>query len=140
MFFVILGDFIKFFLVVVVVDVGKVVVVIMVYFKKYYVKIYKLISNCYILDDVVVIFSEILGKKIKYEWMLYEDFRSCFINVVGFSGEDVDGILEIYKFIDEECLLVNDLDMFYFIKIIGEEFIILKEWVIEVVFVFSVKL
>lgn len=72
--------------------------------------------------------------------MLYEDFRSCFINVVGFSGEDVDGILEIYKFIDEECLLVNDLDMFYFIKIIGEEFIILKEWVIEVVFVFSVKL
>lgn len=67
MFFVILGDFIKFFLVVVVVDVGKVVVVIMVYFKKYYVKIYKLISNCYILDDVVVIFSEILGKKIKYE-------------------------------------------------------------------------
>lgn len=67
MFFVILGDFIKFFLVVVVVDVGKVVVVIMVDFKKYYVKIYKLISNCYILDDVVVIFSEILGKKIKYE-------------------------------------------------------------------------
>ena len=66
---------------------------------------------------MAVTFSEILGKKIKYERMSYEDFRSRFINVVGFSEEDADGILEIYKLTDEENPLVNDPDMSHFTKI-----------------------
>lgn len=120
-----------------VVDVGRVVVVIMVELEKYYGKIYKLISNCYILGEFVSIYSEVFGRKIKYEWIFYENCRKCFINVVGFSEEDVDGILEIYWMMDEENFLIDDFDMIYFIKIIGEEFIILKEWVIEVVVVFK---
>lgn len=133
------GDPTKPFSAVVVADAGKAAAAIMVYPKKHYAKTYKLISNCHTLDDVAVTFSEILGKKIKYERMSYEDSRSRFINVVGFSGEDADGILEIYKLTDEECPLVNDPDMSHFTKITGEEPTTLKEWVTEVAPAFSAK-
>ena len=133
------GDHTKPFLAVVVADTGKAAAAIMAEPKKHYDKTYKLISNCHTLDDVAVTLSEILGKKIKYERTSYEDSRSRFINVVGFSEEDADGILEIYKLTDEENPLVNDPDMSHITKITGEEPTTLKEWVTEVAPAFSAK-
>lgn len=133
------GDPTKPFSAVVVADAGKATAAIMADPRKHYDKTYKLISNCHTLDDLAVTFSEILGKKIKYERMSYEDSRSRFINVVGFSEEDADGILEIYKLTDEENPLVNDPDMSHFTKITGEKPTTLKEWVTEVALAFSAK-
>lgn len=130
----------KPFSAVVVADAGKAAAAIMADPKKHYGKTYKLISNCHTLDELAAAFSEILGKKIKYERMSYEDSRSRFINVVGFSEEDADGILEIYRLTDEECPLINDPDMSHFTKITGEEPTTLKEWVTEVAPVFNAKL
>lgn len=126
------GDPTKPFSAVVVADAGKAAAAIMVEPKKHYGKTYKLISNCHTLDELAANFSEILGKAVKYERMSYEDSRSRFINVVGFSEEDADGILEIYRLTDEECPLVNDTDMSHFTKITGEEPTTLREWVTNV--------
>ena len=126
------GDPTKPFSAVVVADAGKAAAAIMTEPKKHYGKTYKLISNCHTLDDLAATFSEVLGKAVKYERMSYEDSRSRFINVVGFSEEDADGILEIYRLTDEECPLVNDTDMSHFTKITGEEPTTLREWVTNV--------
>ena len=134
------GDPTKPFSAVVVSDAGKAAAAIMADPKKHYGKTYKLISNSHTLDELAATFSEIFGKKIKYERMSYEDSRSRFINVVGFSEEDADGILEIYRLTDEECPLLNDPDMSHFTKITGEEPTTLKEWVTEVAPVFNAEL
>ena len=126
------GDPTKPFSAVVVADAGKAAAAIMAEPKKHYGKTYKLISNCHTLDELAATFSEVLGKAVKYERMSYEDSRSRFINVVGFSEEDADGILEIYRLTDEECPLVNDTDMSHFTKITGEERTTLREWVANV--------
>lgn len=126
------GDPTKPFSAVVVADAGKAAAAIMAEPEKHYGKTYKLISNRHTLGELASTFSEVFGKKIKYERMSYEDCRKRLINVVGFSEEDADGILEIYRLTDEECPLVDDPDMSHFTKITGEKPTTLKEWVTEV--------
>ena len=54
------------------------------------------------------------------------------MEVVGFSEEDADGILEIYRLTDEECPMVDDPEMSHFNQITAEKPTSLKEWVNEV--------
>ena len=114
---------------VVVEDAGKAAATIMAEPEKHYGKTYKLISNCHTLNDLAAVFSEVLGREMKYERMSYEDSRRHLIDVVGFSEEDGDAILEIYRLIDEENSVLNEKDMSHFTKITGEEPTSLKEWV-----------
>lgn len=123
------GDPTKPFSAVVVEDAGKAAAALMAEPEKHYGKTYKLISNCHTLNELAASFSQVLGKEVKYQRISYEDCRYRLVHVVGFSEEDADGILEIYRLTDEECPLVNDPDMSHFTQITGEKPTSLIEWV-----------
>ena len=126
------GDPTKPFSAVVVEDAGKAAAAIMAEPKKHYGKTYKLISNRHTLNELAAAFSQALGKNVKYERISYNDCRRRLVDVVGFSEEDADGILEIYRLTDEECPMVDDPEMSHFNQITGEKPTSLKEWVNEV--------
>ena len=126
------GDPTKPFSAVVVEDAGKAAAAIMAEPEKHYGKTYKLISNRHTLNELAAAFSQALGKNVKYERISYNDCRRRLVDVVGFSEEDADGILEIYRLTDEECPMVDDPEMYHFNQITGEKPTSLKEWVNEV--------
>ena len=126
------GDPTKPFSAVVVGDAGKAAAAIMAEPEKHYGKTYKLISNRHTLNELAAAFSQALGKNVKYERISYNDCRRRLVEVVGFSEEDADGILEIYRLTDEECPMVDDPEMSHFNQITGEKPTSLKEWVNEV--------
>ena len=126
------GDPTKPFSAVVVEDAGKAAAAIMAEPEKHYGKTYKLISNRHTLNELAAAFSQALGKNVKYERISYNDCRRRLVDVVGFSEEDADGILEIYRLTDEECPMVDDPEMSHFNQITGEKPTSLKEWVNEV--------
>ena len=126
------GDPTKPFSAVVVEDAGKAAAAIMAEPEKLYGKTYKLISNRHTLNELAAAFSQALGKNVKYERISYNDCRRRLVEVVGFSEEDADGILEIYRLTDEECPMVDDPEMSHFNQITGEKPTSLKEWVNEV--------
>ena len=126
------GDPTKPFSAVVVEDAGKAAAAIMAEPEKHYGKTYKLISNRHTLNELAAAFSQALGKNVKYERISYNDCRRRLVEVVGFSEEDADGILEIYRLTDEECPMVEDPEMSHFNQITGEKPTSLKEWVNEV--------
>ena len=122
----------KPFSAVVVEDAGKAAAAIMAEPEKHYGKTYKLISNRHTLNELAAAFSQALGKNVKYERISYNDCRRRLVKVVGFSEEDADGILEIYRLTDEECPMLDDPEMSHFNQITGEKPTSLKEWVNEV--------
>ena len=122
----------KPFSAVVVEDAGKAAAAIMAEPEKHYGKTYKLISNRHTLNELAAAFSQALGKNVKYERISYNDCRRRLVEVVGFSEEDADGILEIYRLTDEECPMVDDPEMSHFNQITAEKPTSLKEWVNEV--------
>ena len=122
----------KPFSAVVVEDAGKAAAAIMADPEKHYGKTYKLISNRHTLNELAAAFSQALGKNVKYERISYNDCRRRLVEVVGFSEEDADGILEIYRLTDEECPMLDDPEMSHFNQITGEKPTSLKEWVNEV--------
>ena len=122
----------KPFSAVVVEDAGKAAAAIMAEPEKHYGKTYKLISNRHTLNELAAAFSQALGKNVKYERISYNDCRRRLVEVVGFSEEDADGILEIYRLTDEECPMLDDPEMSHFNQITEEKPISLKEWVNEV--------
>ena len=122
----------KPFSAVVVEDAGKAAAAIMAEPEKHYGKTYKLISNRHTLNELAAAFSQALGKNVKYERISYNNCRRRLVEVVGFSEEDADGILEIYRLTDEECPMVDDPEMSHFNQITGEKPTSLKEWVNEV--------
>ena len=122
----------KPFSAVVVEDAGKAAAALMAEPEKHYGKTYKLISNRHTLNELAAAFSQALGKNVKYERISYNDCRRRLVEVVGFSEEDADGILEIYRLTDEECPMVDDPEMSHFNQITGEKPTSLKEWVNEV--------
>ena len=126
------GDPTKPFSAVVVEDAGKATAAIMAEPEKHYGKTYKLISNRHTLNELAAAFSQALGKNVKYERISYNDCRRRLVEVVGFSEEDADGILEIYRLTDKECPMVDDPEMSHFNQITGEKPTSLKEWVNEV--------
>ena len=126
------GDPTKPFSAVVVEDAGKAAAAIIAEPEKHYGKTYKLISNRHTLNELAAAFSQALGKNVKYERISYNDCRRRLVEVVGFSEEDADGILEIYRLTDEECPMVDDPEMSHFNQITGEKPTSLKEWVNEV--------
>ena len=126
------GDPTKPFSAVVVEDAGKAAAAIMAEPEKHYGKTYKLISNRHTLNELAAAFSQALGKNVKYERISYNDCRRRLVEVVGFSEEDADGILEIYRLTDEECPMVDDPEMSHINQITGEKPTSLKEWVNEV--------
>ena len=122
----------KPFSAVVVEDAGKAAAATMAEPEKHYGKTYKLISNRHTLNELAAAFSQALGKNVKYERISYNDCRRRLVEVVGFSEEDADGILEIYRLTDEECPMLDDPEMSHFNQITGEKPTSLKEWVNEV--------
>ena len=122
----------KPFSAVVVEDAGKAAAAIMAEPEKHYGKTYKLISNRHTLNELAAAFSQALGKNVKYERISYNDCRRRLVEVVGFSEEDADGILEIYRLTDEECPMLDDPEMSHFNQITEEKPTSLKEWVNEV--------
>ena len=126
------GDPTKPFSAVVVEDAGKAAATIMAEPEKHYGKTYKLISNRHTLNELAAAFSQALGKNVKYERISYNDCRRRLVEVVGFSEEDADGILEIYRLTDEECPMLDDPEMSHINQITGEKPTSLKEWVNEV--------
>ena len=126
------GDPTKPFSAVVVEDAGKAAAAIMAEPEKHYGKTYKLISNRHTLNELAAAFSQALGKNVKYERISYNDCRRRLVEVVGFSEEDADGIVEIYRLTDEECPMVDDPEMSHLSQITGEKPTSLKEWVNDV--------
>ena len=126
------GDPTKPFSAVVVEDAGKAAATIMAEPEKHYGKTYKLISNRHTLNELAAAFSQALGKNVKYERISYNDCRRRLVEVVGFSEEDADGILEIYRLTDEECPMLDDPEMSHINQITGEKPTSLKEWLNEV--------
>ena len=113
---------------VVVGDAGKTAAAILVDPSKHANKTYPIVSDRHTHNDVAKTFSEALGKEVTVTTNSYEDAKK-FLMGVGLPEWQVDGILELYKLIDNGSSTTNQEDLSKFKDITGEDPTSLKAWV-----------
>ena len=113
---------------VVVGDAGKAAAAVLVDPSKHANKTYPIVSDRHTHNDVAKTFSEALGKEVTVTTNSYEDAKK-FLMGVGLPEWQVDGILELYKLIDNGSPTTNQEDMSKFKNITGEDPTSLKGWV-----------
>ncbi len=112
-------------------DAGKAGAVILADPSKHTNKTYTLVSDRYTFKDVAAAFSASLGREIKYVRVPYDAAKQSFLGI-GFPEWQVDGLLELFHFVDSDSPLTNHADLSQFEKITGEKPIDLKTWVSQV--------
>ena len=113
---------------VVVADAGKAAASILSQSQKHAGKTYKIVSNRHSFADVAKEFSEALGKEVKYNHVSYQDAKKSMVKC-GFQDWMADGVLELYKLIDEGSHVINEGDLTQFQHLTGEKPTDLKTWV-----------
>jgi uncharacterized protein YbjT (DUF2867 family) len=91
-------------------DVGKAVADIMADPSNHAGKTYKLVSPAFSLNDMAAAFSKTLGKEVKATTVPYDAAKEAFMGM-GFPEWQTDGILELYKYIDEESPVTNESEI-----------------------------
>ena len=113
---------------VVVDDAGKAGAVILANYTKHFNTTYTISTDRYTYDDLAKTFSEALGREIKYVRIPYEAAKQAFLKF-GMMEWQVDGLLEIFKLIDNDSPLTNNPDLSVYKTLTGEEPTSMKSWV-----------
>jgi uncharacterized protein YbjT (DUF2867 family) len=111
-------------------DVGKAAADILASpFKKHNGKTYKLVSPPFSVNDAATAFSKTLGKEVTATTVPYEAAKEAFMGM-GFPEWQTDGILELFKYIDEESPITNEDEQTGDIELItGEKALTIEKWV-----------
>ena len=112
-------------------DAGLASAVILADPKKHVNKTYNIVSNRHSFDEVAAVFTEALGKEVKYVRVQYEDVKKTLLGN-GMPQWRVEGMLGYLKLVDgglEEADVPETGD---FERITGEKPTFLKEWVSKV--------
>jgi uncharacterized protein YbjT (DUF2867 family) len=109
-------------------DVGKAAADILADPSKHYGKTYKLVSPPFSLNDMAAAFSKVLGKEVKHTSASYVAAKEAFMDM-GFPEWQVDGIMELYKYIDEDSEMTNESETGDIEKITGEKPLTIEAWV-----------
>jgi uncharacterized protein YbjT (DUF2867 family) len=109
-------------------DVGKAVADIMADPSKHAGKTYKLVSPAFSLNDMAAAFSKTLGKEVKATTVPYDAAKEAFMGM-GFPEWQTDGILELYKYIDEGSAVTNESEIGHIELITGEKPMTIESWV-----------
>lgn len=114
---------------IVVEDAGKAAAAILVDPSKHAGKTYSLVSDCFSYDDVVRIFSEVLGKELKYNQLSIENLKQMLI-AAKLPQRIADGLVELAKLAKSSTTTLGkeaitpDYEM-----IMGEKPTTLRAWV-----------
>jgi len=112
---------------VVVSDVGKAAADILAYPDKHAGKTYKLVSPPFSMNDLAEAFSTALDKKVSVTTVPYDAAREAFLGF-DFQEWQVDGILELFKYIDEDSPITNEANTGDIATITGEKATTVQEW------------
>jgi uncharacterized protein YbjT (DUF2867 family) len=109
-------------------DVGKAVADIIASPSKHSNKTYKLVSPAFSLNDMAAAFTKTLGKEVKATTVPYEAAKDAFMGN-GYPEWMVDGIMELFKYIDEESPVTNEAETGDIELITGEKPMTIESWV-----------
>ena len=116
---------------VVVSDVGKAAADILTSPEKHAYTTYKLVAPAFNLNDLAAAFTSSLGKKITVTTVPYDAAKEAFMGN-GFPEWQVDGILELFKYIDTDSELTNETNTGDIVSITGEKATAVTEWTKQV--------
>jgi len=91
-------------------------------------KTYKLVSPAFSVNDLAAAFTKVLGKEVKPTTVTYKDCKDALVGV-GIPAWQADGILELYRYIDEDSPVTNVKDADDIERITGEKAITVEGWV-----------
>ena len=118
----------KPFTAVVVEDAGNAIAAILSDYTKHTDKTYHIASDRYTYNDLAKAFSETLGREIKYIQVPYDAARQGMLGK-GLPQWQVDGLLEMFKLIDNDSPVTNQADLSVYKTLTGEEPTPMKAWV-----------
>ena len=116
---------------VVVADVGKAAADILASPKKHANTTYKLVSPPFSMNDLAEAFSAALDKKVSVTTVPYDAAKEAFLGF-GFPEWQVDGILELFHYIDEGSPITNEANTGDIATITGEKATTVQEWTKQV--------
>lgn len=111
-------------------DVGKASADILANPAKHHGKTYTLVAPAFSLNDVAAAFSKALGKKVTHTQVGYKDAKDAFMGM-GFPEWQVDGIMEVYHYIDNDSPLTNVKHVGDIEAITGEKPLSMEAWVAQ---------
>jgi uncharacterized protein YbjT (DUF2867 family) len=109
-------------------DIGKASADILATPGKHIGKVYKLVTPAYSMNDLAAAFTKTLGKEVTMTQVPYGAAKEAFMGM-GFPEWQVDGIMELYKFIDADSEWTNEKETGDIEKITGEKATTMEEWV-----------
>jgi len=109
-------------------DVGKAAADILAAPENHISKTYKLVSPPFSLEDIANAFTKTLGRNIKLTTVPYEASKDFFLRK-GLLEWQVEGIMELYKYVDDESALTNEPDTSDIETITGEKPTTIESWV-----------
>ena len=113
---------------VVVEDAGNAAATILSDYTKHTNKTYTIVSDRYTHNELAKAFSEALGREIMYIQVPYEAAKLEFLGK-GFPEWRVDGLLELFKLIDNDAPETNQSDLSVYKTLTGEEPSSVKAWI-----------
>ena len=116
---------------VVVADAGKAAAVVLVDPSNHANRTYNIISDRHSYGDAAAAFEETLGKKVTYTRVSYEDAKKSFLGM-GYPEWQVNGLIELFKLVDEGDPVISMENAGDYEKITGEKPTDLKSWVAQV--------
>ena len=112
-------------------DVGKAAADILASPEKHANTTYKLVAPSFSLNDLAAAFTSALDKKITVTTVPYNAAKETFMGN-GFPEWQVDGILELFKYIDNENDLTNEKNTGDIASITGDKATSITEWTKQV--------
>lgn len=112
-------------------DVGKAAADILTSPEKHANTTYKLVAPAFNLNDLAAAFTSTLDKKITVTTVPYDAAKEAFMGN-GFPEWQVDGILELFKYIDDDSELTNENNTGDIASITGEKATTVTEWTKQV--------
>ena len=117
----------KMYVAIAVEDAGKLGAIVVADPSKHSNKVYNVISDRYTYNDLAAAFSEVLGREIKYVRVPYETTKQAI--QANLEKWQVEGLLELFKVIDDGGAALEDHDLSSFTDITGDKPTDIKSWV-----------
>ena len=117
-------------------DVGKAAADILADPTSHVGKTYKLVMPAFSLNDLAAAFTKCLGREITHTRVTYKVTKETFMGA-GLPEWQVDGIMELYRYIDEGNPIMNEADPGDIARITGDEAMTVEQWVEQNAFAFK---
>lgn len=109
-------------------DVGKASADILANPSKHFGKTYKLVAPAFSLNDQAEALTTALGKTVTHTQVPYDAAKEAFMGM-GFPEWQVDGIMELYHYIDDKSEMTNEANTGDIEAITGEKPLTIEAWV-----------